>query len=529
MAIERFPKIDKSISDEKNAAIPLFGRRFHPDQTIVEYLVEFLLVCNSPKVVNQDLNEDVVFPYNLKENKQVVFKPKTLLELKFFAFFAASKLETRFEVHRNEFQNRLKLLENSFKTNSFSEDPSDFSRVLQSFFSGFVGVAGSRTWATHTFFPVCNSLLGCEVMWSHTKALKDKNEPKSWDETKKFFETDKHNFLARGGHQLYLQLFHLNFISQGLIEKNLEDYTHILKDFSTETILPTLSKGIRDLLFDLESDVVDLVRFLKDKFGEHLDIDGNAVYKNGIKCGWIPKTMVNESVLFAWELNNICSSTLNTINKLEHIQTLCVLQVLRTLCFQSSRYCDYKKSTNGFLGNYTWVISHPRQHDAEIKKLSQQNYKIVENMIYSAVRSKDVIDELSGSDDEEELNIHLRRGDDNGFKFFRKLGKALEIVIPRTGANAYFTLPSHVIRCLVSALVPPGEKIRLTRFTKRVYMHYGIAISNEDLTEAYKWSYTGLASKTAWNDYTWFSDELKSAGYLIPLSDSISIVENPYG
>lgn len=526
MAIERFPQIDKSISDVKNAAIPLFGRRFHPDQTIVEYLVEFLLVCCSPKTVCES-QRDEVFPYDLKENEQIIFMPKTLLELKFFAFFAASKLETRFEIHRSEFQDRLKLLENCFETDSLREDPSDFNRVLQSFFSGFVGIAGSRTWVTHTFFPACNSLLGCEVMWSHTKALRDK--PKNWDETKKYFETDKHNFLARGGHQLYLQLFHLNFISQEKIEKDFKDYVHITTDISIENILPTLSKKISDLLSDLESDVGILVEFIKEKFGKHLDIDGNSVYKNGIKCGWIPKTMVSESVLFAWELNNICSSTLNTINKLEHIQTLCVLQVLRTLCFQSSRYCDFNKSTNGFIGQYTWAISHPSQNDGEIKKLSQQNYRIVENMIYSAVRCKDVIDELSNSDNQEELNKHLKRGDDNGFRFFRKLGKALEIVIPRTGANAYFTLPSHVIRCLVSALVPPGEKIRLNRFAERVYMHYGIAIRNEDLTEAYKWSYAGLDPKTDWNDYTWFADELKTAGYLIPLSDSISIVENPYG
>jgi hypothetical protein len=534
MAIERFPMIEKIKSDTGNAAIPLFGRRFHPDQTIVEYLVEFLLVCNAPKTINiqnendldaVDTKKDIgIFPSIFDESESVTYWPNTRLELKFFTFFATSKLETRYDAHRSEFRSRLDSLEKKYELESSRQNIKEFNKVLQNFFAGFVGISRTRTWATHTFFPANKSLLGCEVMWNHTKALRERND--SWDLTKNCFETTRRNFLARGGQQLYLQLLNVQHHFPDKDCALFKDYYH-LRSLKKETLFTSIVDGLELVLSELDPQIGNLVLFIEKYFGEDLDIENDVVYDKGIKCGWIPKNTISESLLFAWELKNICESKLNSIQKLECMQTLCALQVLRTLCFQSARYCDTKKETTEFIGNYTWSISHPKKNDPELKKLSQQNYRQVENMIYSAMRNKLVIDELNYPD-QEELNKFLKRGDDSGFRFFRKLGKALEIIVPKSGENAYFTLPRHVLRFLVPALIPPGEKMRLNKFVHRVYQHYGIALHKEDLIKAYEWSYPGLIPKESWSDELWFADELKSAGYLIPLSDSISIVTNPY-
>ncbi len=100
--LDRFPSAgDRGIpADQKNPAIRLYGRRFHKDQTPVEYLAEFLLVFASPKGGEQNGT------YSLSLETSDVspcYWPDDRIALKLFAFFPSSKLDTRHPVHQKAY------------------------------------------------------------------------------------------------------------------------------------------------------------------------------------------------------------------------------------------------------------------------------------------------------------------------------------------------------------------------------------------------------------------------------------------
>lgn len=119
--------------------------------------------------------------------------------------------------------------------------------------------------------------------------------------------------------------------------------------------------------------------------------------------------------------------------------------------------------------------------------------------------------------------------DKHGFQIFRKIAKELGLVIPRTGRGQRFVLPAHLLRFLVAALVAPGERVRLTEFYSRVFAHYGIALGERELATALDWSGIDSGSKdyAVAADTGWVEEALQQGGFLVELSDAVSIVHNP--
>ena len=109
-------KCDYKINDA-NPGIQLFGRRFFVDQTPLEYLAEFLLVCHSPKNIefechSQENKQDnhkfssLLPPWDLLqewEEKELKYMPPVRLALKLFSFLGVSKLETRHPSHIEQY------------------------------------------------------------------------------------------------------------------------------------------------------------------------------------------------------------------------------------------------------------------------------------------------------------------------------------------------------------------------------------------------------------------------------------------
>jgi len=154
-------------ADQNNPAIRLYGRRFYKDQTPLEYLAEFLLVFASPKGATKQGD----FSLKLDPNDGAsVYWPEDRVALKLFTFFPSSKLETRHPVHQMEYLQALEEIKAHISGSSVEKD--EAVRLLQSLFSGFVGVAKTRTWVTYTFLPASVSLLAREVTWNHPDAIK---------------------------------------------------------------------------------------------------------------------------------------------------------------------------------------------------------------------------------------------------------------------------------------------------------------------------------------------------------------------
>jgi len=111
---------------------------------------------------------------------------------------------------------------------------------------------------------------------------------------------------------------------------------------------------------------------------------------------------------------------------------------------------------------------------------------------------------------------------------FKKLGKEIGLIVPRTGKHARLVLPNSIIRLLVASLIKPDERVRLSEFYRRIFAHYGIAIRSTELAVALKWLGNPNSVVAVAQDTSWFEDELQRGGYLIALSDAVSIVWNPY-
>ncbi len=516
-SVERFPNSDAIRQQwEENPAINVFGRRFLSAQTVLEYLAEFLLVFSSEKHFNKSENRGYKndIPIQPKFNFiEIAYFPPSRLPLKLFTFFTMSQLEKRHPVHRKTFEDSLKQTEGKVLGNP--QDKEKTVKALQAVLSGFSGVSGNRGWPAHVFLPVSESLLAREIIWGHSKAIK--SNISEWKDFFRsgFFRMNLYNFMARGGELLYLQLLNLfnNFDSTMLNFRNSSEYAHI-KNISVQELKNDICSGLDEMLNELKMSIGKIVEFIENCIGK--DLEDNDYLDSQAKCGWVPAETLPESLLFAWEMRNILKAEIDIIQKVELLEILCSMQVLRTLCFQAARNSEaYRnRKTEKFIGNYVWTVSHKEEN---IKKLSAYNYKQIEKLIFSAVEQANT------------YGVEIKNKiAESGHLLFRKLSKDLEIAIPRKGPGARFVLNENIIRFLVLSLVPPDSRMRFNRFIERAFLHYGMAISPDELSIASGWTMPDSPEKTGWSEPEWLMEKLNAGGFLIQLSDAVSIVKNPF-
>lgn len=517
--LDRFPPIvELEDRGKANPAIQLYGRRFYKDQTPLEYLAEFLLVFVSPK--GKSDNQTSTYSLELALNGGLPrYWPKDHIALKLFAFFPSSKLETRHPVHHATYLEALNTIKR-YITGS-SDDRDTTIRLIQSLFAGFVGVAKNRTWVTHSFLPASSALLARELDWLHSEAIRQ-SDLQNWSDVKEYFAIDRHNFMARGGELLFLQLAHLfstkeysniDGLSSTIGYKHLEriDLVKLRESIETE---------LKMILQDAVGSVDKLAHFIENTLNDyqlHDDIKPALL-------GWVPTASLPEAFLFANELNNICLSRLGALEKIDLLQLLCCMQVLRSLCCQARRFDDHNNDTVGFFGKYVWIVADPDADSGSgIRKLAQKSFESIEEMLYRVLRN--VAKSLS------EQPQDFKEADKNGFQIFRKIAKELGLVIPLTGRGQRFVLPPHLLRFLVAALLAPGERVRLTEFYARTFAHYGIALGDRQLAAALAWSGNESGNKdyAVAADTAWIEEALQQGGFLVELSDAVSIVHNPGG
>ena len=512
--LKRFPAdCDNIPADTANPAIKLYGRRFYKDQTPLEYLAEFLLVFASPK--QADGGGAHGFELLAESGKPPRYWPENHVALKLFAFFPNSRLETRHPAHQNAYRQALDAVQACVK-NCTKDSQEETVRLLQSLFAGFVGVAKNRTWVTHTFLPVSTSLLASELVWSPPINV----ELKEWGDTKKHFSSDRHIFMARGGELLFLQLANV-FAEPNAPELATmlasEAYRHI-GGKPIRALAEGLERQLRQMLEEAVAPLTGLARLIEDSLA-HYRLDPSTRHSN---LGWVPAASRNEALLFAWEMDNICAANLSGLERLDLLQTLCSMQVLRSLCFQARRVDEAETDTPGFFGNYVWIATNPNAPvSAPIRLMAQISFSRIEGMLYRVLRNKAIFDPNSTSSQKE--------ADKNGFQIFRKMTKELGLVVPPKGRGQRFVLTPGLLRFLVAALVPPGKRVRLTEFYQRAFAHYGLALGGQALTTALDWNGSeadaksyAVAASTAW-----IEEALQQGGFLIELSDAVSIVHNP--
>ncbi|MCG5531011.1 hypothetical protein LRD18_09015 [Halorhodospira halochloris] len=517
--LEPFPEnaFDSGQKQQTNNAVLIYGLRYYKDQTPIEYLSEFLLVFSSPK--NQQNKHSNSFVLTTESRETPCYWPKNLLALKLFAFFPFSKLETRHSIHRSAYLKSIDKLQSCICDSASLQQKEEAVRLIQSLLGGFVGVAKNRTWATYSFLPASTNLLGRELDWLHSRARRSQDLCK-WDDAKEYFAHDRHNFMARGGELLFLQLANLfnNHNAESLrYLSNHDNYKHLSRYGSLQELQQNLEHNLKSIIDDSIKPLNSLVSFIE----EQLD-DFNLDINNPARLGWVPKYTATEAILFASEIDNICRLSLSPLEKLDHLKTLCCLHVLRSLCFQANRIDQQKTKTVGFVGNYAWIPCNPKAPPAaNQRKIAQNSFSRIERILYRVLH----MHELFGKKQTGSMNEAIN----HGHKIFHKLSKEMEIVIPKKGSGERFSFNTEHIRFMVAALVQPDERIRLDDFYNRVFAHYGIALGGEPLATALSWLGGGISDKTYGVDINtdWVEEALQQGGYLIELSDAVSIVHNP--
>jgi len=342
-----------------------------------------------------------------------------------------------------------------------------------------------------------------------------------WDDAANYFATDRHNFMARGGELLFLQLAHLfsgeDHAAVGSMRSS-ASYEHLARNELVE-LRVGIETGLLSILEETVGPINELARFIEEALSSYRLRD----QRKHAQLGWIPASSVPEAFLFASELNNIWRSTLGALEKIDLLQLLCCMQVLRSLCFQARRIDKSSNHTDGFIGGYTWIVADSNAHrDSGVRKLAQNSFERIEEMLYRVLRQ---VAKLPGG----MTTQNLAEADKHGFQIFRKIAKELGLVIPRTGPGQRFVLPPPLLRFLVAALVAPGERVRLTDFYARAFAHYGIVLGDRQLVVALDWSdsESGTKDYAVAADSAWVEEALQQGGFLVELSDAVSIVHNP--
>ncbi len=543
---DAFPRItrqlERSGDEDYNPSIRLFGRRFFVDQTVAELLIEFLLIAASSKRIgDKQLQEGVLFPEmdflkSWPAEAPLQYAPKARLNLKLFAFLGASKLDTRHESHRQHYRDLVREMRSPAKMTPGSIDKDEILKTLENLFLGFQSVGGQRTWCAQAFLPVTKAVLAAETLWNETAARR--SGVKDWSSVIErflhYFSFGRHRFLARGGELLYLQL--CNALSQD--QADIESWADAAglsltsRESSPSELLAAVETAVGKILDACPETVGKLAEFLDTGIDPETaeQTDFKAGEPRFASCGWCPEESWPEGFLFVIELLRICEAAIDPIERLEMLEIACAVQVLRSLCAQSARYSpDGVQGTDavGPLG-YVWAISDPQGERPVIKQISRRNVNAVQRLIYNAVRHHDILSSFAGLNDDDLTRIYKEADGRYGHKLFLTVAKRIGFIVPKRGVGARFVLNDRLLQFLVLSVLRPGKRVTYETFKKLLLAHFGIVVDDEGLASTCEWSGTSRLTTLGGKVDEWLTEMLDAAGVLIRLSDSCSLVLNPF-
>ena len=533
--ITDFPRgvCDITQKEDGNPAIQLFGRRFTGEQQVVELLSEFLLVLASQKEIREKFFDDS-FPAwdDLQEwdfGDVLNYYPQPKLNLKLFSFLGSSRLETRHVTHRQHCQDLWISLKNKIYADEDQKD--DVLITLSNLFLGFWGNGAQRTWCAQNFLPFCKGVLAGELIWNETAAKKIEGLT-TWRDVLVNFQTlftqNQHRFLARGGELLYLQL--CNALRQKdetirlWLHSTRRDKNLLPDEQYPQKLFDALKNAVSSFFAKTPNDLNELAEFIDHQMIN--ETTGNSeeteIPSRKASCGWCPEESWREGYLFAVELSRILQAQIDIMETVELLQIACAMQLMRSLAAQCYRHRPNIPQADGL--NYRMFFSEIEENSRKRKDISQQSLADINLAIHSALRLPELLENIPAS---ERANIYKDADNRYGHKLFNRIGKTIGLIIPRRGGKARFVLTDNLLRFFVISLVPT-QRMTLDHFKRSIASHFGFVFEEKELLQSPDWANRREQLDLNAEEADFLEKMLEASGMLVKLSDSCSMVKNPF-
>lgn len=492
---------------EKTISSVIFGHRFKADQTLYEYLIEFLLVYSSAK--SEDLQTGKMQFHNLTIEQELKYWVEPRMALRRFVFYDKARKKGTIKADEYAYQELIEIVKQ--KMDGINEENKvEYIESIQDLFHGYAVVVKKRFWGAQALLPICPEFLFCgcdpsekqraKIDWTEEPISVDYSVSKSKSKSnpKKGFSFDKRNFLARGGEVYYLHLL------QGLEE----DLDKKVK----------LEKLLLDLIGTQCSKISKMASFIQDSWEHEMQFD-KQILSQKLTLSYIPVNAYIECEKNSIdELINFLSCKMHPINRIEILAKGVMFQILRMMNYRVANFLGHDRRK--------WIIDMKGTSNDIIKKIAANSFSIIESDFMTALNQ--VARELDIEDSE--ILTYVQKAKRDSLDIFRSKGKELQCIIPNKGPFERFSLSEDIIRFLVLSLIAPEEKMTLKMFLETLYEHYDIVIGPNEYRRslgAENILDSSLASSFSENEVA-FQNFLKEIGLLKDLSDATSIVINPY-
>lgn len=503
-----FPKnFNQKDYESSNLSIQAFGKRLYKDQTVYEYLLEFLLVFCSykEKIVTEEKTEykgELSFHKN-SDSLQYYTNPS--IGLKRFIFFEKSKKEGKFPIDRENYKSINEMLKDSIYVEGEGE-PEEFVTILQEAFYGFSAILKKRSWFAQSLLPIAPELIFCESIGNKGKRTKI-GEDSSINDTERKFEFTQHSFMARGGELYYLSI--------------------LLGLEGREELREILERQLNQLVHAVGS-LGQLGGFIQKKWENEEEIQREKQMQK-YQCDFIPMGYQRRAEYNCRELVNLLDSSLNELDKMEYLGMGIMLQIFRMMHEQA---CIRAKMETSL-----WLLDIS-DGNRNIRKLSEQSFLEFGEAILAAniVGLKNIEKIWNGTASYKKYNLdeafEMKLKEDaekNTVGVVKALGKDIGFIVPKKGASERMTLSEDLVTFLVMALLKPKQKVTLDTFYEKLYIHYGVVIGGKYSSLYCNQKHIGQNYEMDFRENEQgFLKLLRDSGYLRELSDATAIIINPY-
>lgn len=378
--METFPKWMeddyRKIANKGPLSTLIFGHRFKSDQTLYEYLTEFLLVFVSAK--NADLNEGKMHFHDITIEKSLSYWVEPRMALRRFIFYDKAKKKGSIPADTEAYREMINLISDKIDIGD-KELAKEYVEDIQDLFHGYAAVVRNRFWGAQTLLPICPEFVLCGVDPTEKKRKKDVNweeDPQSLD-TK--FDFKKHNFLSRGGELYYLHLL------QGLDgDKNRQN---------------KLEHLLNDLVNGQCQKISKLANYVQESWEEQYLLDKTALSQK-LEVAYIPATGYKECGRSSVdELISYLSCKLHPITRIEILAKGVMFQIMRMMSF---RVADY-------LGKETpiWIVDMKAENTDTVKKIAHESFRSLESDFMTAINK--MANEAGIADDERMKKVREAR------------------------------------------------------------------------------------------------------------------------